>query len=82
MAYCSYFWGPAQSGGEEKNKNNVVQSIFRKFWSRNNVDQLDWLPYKMSAIDIYSVWFECPTRYGTTRTQSLYDITLEYWVFA
>ena len=42
----SYFWGPAQSGGDEKNQNNVVPSIFMKLWSRNNLDQLDWLtPY-------------------------------------
>ena len=35
-----------------KNKNDVVPSVFMKFWSRKNLDQLDWLtPY-----DIYYVW--------------------------
>ena len=37
------FWGPALNGGDEKNKINVVPSIFMKFWSKNNVDQLDRL---------------------------------------
>ena len=37
------FWGPALNGGDQKNKINVVPSIFMKFWSRNNVNQLDRL---------------------------------------
>ena len=40
---CCYFWGPALNGGDEKNKINAVPSIFMKFWSRNNLDQLDRL---------------------------------------
>ena len=38
------FWGPAENGGDEKNKINVVPLIFMKFWSRNNLDQLDLIP--------------------------------------
>ena len=38
---CWGFWGPALNGGDEKNKINIVPSIFMKFWTRNNFDQLD-----------------------------------------
>ena len=37
------FWGPATSGGDKKNKTKVIPSIFMKFRSRNNLDQLDRL---------------------------------------
>ena len=37
------FWGLALNGGDEKNKINVVPSIFMKFWNRNNLDKLDRL---------------------------------------
>ena len=37
------FWDPALNGGDEKNKINVLSSKFMKFWSRNNLDKLDWL---------------------------------------
>ena len=37
------FWGPALNEGDKKNEINVVPSIFMKFWSRNELDQLDRL---------------------------------------
>ena len=37
------FWGPTTSRGDKKNKINIIPSIFMKFWSRHNLDQLDWL---------------------------------------
>ena len=37
------FRGPILNGGDKKNKINDILSIFMKFCSRNNLDQLDWL---------------------------------------
>ena len=58
------FWGPATSGGDKKNKTKVVPSIFIKFWSRNNLDQLDPLtPYDVYKPTVYSSDTVLPT-YG------------------
>ena len=45
------FWGPATSRGDKRNKTKVFPSILMKFWSRNNLNQLDWL----TPQDIYCV---------------------------
>ena len=40
---CWGFWGPAENGGDEKNKINVVPSIFMKFWSKKTwISLIGW----------------------------------------
>ena len=53
----SYFWGPVQSGGDEKNKNNIIPSIC---WSRNNLDQLVGWPHKTSNTYLYILKIPMP----------------------
>ena len=35
--------------GTKKNKNNVVPLMFMKFWSKNNLEELD----QLTAQDVY-----------------------------
>ena len=48
---CSNFRGPSESRRNQKNVFKVVSSIFMKFWSRNNLEELDLL----TAQDVYYI---------------------------
>ena len=37
------FWGPEETRVNQNIKIKVIPSIFKKFWSRNNLDKLDQL---------------------------------------
>ena len=44
---CLGSWDPAKTQGNNFEKTNKVGPlIFMKFWSRNNMDNLDWLTPK------------------------------------
>ena len=48
------FWGPAEMRGHDLEENKVVPLIFKQFWSRSHLNNLDWL----TPQDVYCCsWF-------------------------